>query len=163
MSVKKEIYLATSGKINELKETAKAGSSSTFKTIDLWKAQVGAGGNDKDSVVYPAAFVSIANIAWEDMTLNIQEGTARVSIYLFFSRHGDTFVGAKDLLDSLKILDIIQQVVEKIQWVYKDNFFTELTQTGDQDVTDRYKRPACILTFEAQAYNKLKLPNYVHN
>lgn len=153
--IRSKAYLTINEKLKEL---------NTFKTSDLWKGQVTTSATIKSNpVVYPASFVSIGAIQWEDMTMNIQEGKLKIMLYLFFNKYGDTFDGASDQLDSLEILDTLNDVVEKTQWLSAENHFTELTQTNEQDVTERYGRPAYILTFEADCYNKLKLPNYVYN
>lgn len=152
MNVRKEAYLTLVKKLEEL---------NSYKTIDLWKSQVN---NPKESnpIVYPAAFVSIEAINWNDGTLNIKEGELTLNIYLFYNRGSDTFSTATDLHSSLKILDDVQETINGLQWIYKENCFTELTLTREQDVTERFKRPAFVLTFNANCFQTLKNPDYVY-
>ncbi|CAL2108192.1 conserved hypothetical protein [Tenacibaculum sp. 190524A02b] len=151
MNVRKEVYKIISDKLTTL---------DTYNTIDLWKAQVNS--SEKDPVSYPAAFVAIEAIKWEDLTLNIQQGDLTVNLYLFYNRYGDTFSNAVDKEDSLQILDNMQQTIDAIQWLHKNELFTELSLKKEQDLTERYKRPAFVLTFTAECYNQLKHPNYVY-
>ena len=152
MSVRKEIYNTISAKLKELK---------IFDWIDLYKGQL-TNKNDSYPTGFPAAFISIGRIKWDDMTMGIKEGNGLIKIYLFFNKGGDTFVDAKDKDDSLLILDTQDNVIEELEGI-ENNCFTPLSQTDEEDVTEGYQRPAYIITFETIAYKRIKKPNYVLN
>ncbi|MFL0104964.1 hypothetical protein [Tenacibaculum maritimum] len=152
MSVRKELYNAVASKLSELK---------IFDWIDLYKGQL-SNPNDNYPTGFPAAFISIGRINYEDMTMNVQEGEGVLELYIFFNKGGDTFEGAEDKETSLKILDTLDTVVNTVQWLQSE-YFQELTQIGEEDLTQRYNRPAYKLSFSLLVYNRLKQPNYVLN
>lgn len=149
MALRKDIYNAVSSKLDQLKR---------FEWIDLYKAQLD-NKNENYPTGFPCALISISRIQFEDMTLNAQEGRVQVDVYLFFNKGGDTFVGAADKASSLEILDTLDEVVCIVQWLDGD-CFTPLTQIADEDLTERYQRPAYRLTFSTLTYNRLTHPNY---
>ncbi|MDB0601085.1 hypothetical protein PL373_07985 [Tenacibaculum maritimum] len=152
MSVRKEIYNTVAAKLATLNK---------FDWIDLYKGQLN-NKNDSYPTGFPVAFISIGRIAYEDMTMNVQEGRVTIDLYLFFNKGGDTFIDATDKDTSLKILDTLDTTVNAIQWIATD-CFTDISQTGEEDLTERYQRPAYKLSFSTIVYNRLKYPNYVSN
>ncbi len=151
MSVRKELYNALASKLEQV----------GIKTVDLYKGQL-SGANEDYPTNFPAGYISISNIKWEDMTMGAKEGNAFVKIYLFFNKGGDTFIGAADKEETLKILDTQEDVIEEIEGI-EGNLFTPLSQTDEDDQTERYKRPTYIITFETLAYKRIKKLGYVLN
>ena len=76
MSLRKEIHDLISGRL-----TAQA----AYQLVDMWKAQITP---TKSKLVegFPAAFVSIGAINWQDMTLGVKEGAVTIDVYLFFNK-----------------------------------------------------------------------------
>ena len=150
MPLRKDLYIAVSEKLDSLKR---------FEWIDLYKGQL----DNKDEAYptgFPCAFVSVSRIQFEDMTLNAQEGRVQVDVWLFFNKGGDTFVDAADKAESLDIIDTTDEVVAAIQWLDGD-CFTPMQQIADEDLTERFKRPAYKLSFSTLTYTKLTHPHYV--
>ena len=150
MSLRKDLYLAVSNQLDQLKR---------FDWIDLYKAQLD-NKNEHYPTGFPCAFISISRIQYEDMTMNAQEGRVQIDVWLFFNKGGDTFMDAADKNDSLEILDITDEVVVAIQWL-QGECFTPMQQTGDEDLTEQFKRPAFKLSFTTETYTKLTHPFYV--
>ena len=144
MSLRKEIHDLISARL-----TAQA----VYEVVDMWKAQITP---TKDNLVqgYPAAFISIGAINWQDMTLGVKECAVTIDVYLFFNKYGDTFDGATDREDSFAIIDTVEASAEAIHWL-TDNDIMEITQTGETDLTERYGRPAFKLTFTTTAYKQI--------
>lgn len=153
MSIRKELYNKTVEKLDSL---------SMYQTIDLNKGQIN---NPQKNypISYPAALISIDQINWQDMTFNTQEGNVILNVYLFFERFGDTFKGASDKENSLEILDQIHTTAQSLQWLYSENYFTELNLISEEDLTQNFDRPAFKISFSTNCFQKLKIPNYVHN
>jgi len=151
-SVRKELYNAITDKLKEL---------NLYEWIDLDKAQVD---RQKENYpfYFPAAFIRIRNIQYEDMTLDMQEAEATIDVLVFFDRYGDTFDGAVDRTESLNILDNLDVTIQKLQWEEVESFGI-MTNTNDEDLTERYKRPAYKLTFKTIIYKCLNTDNYVFN
>ena len=150
MNVRKNIYNTVLNRLTEL---------DIYKWIDLYKGQI----NSKDSYPtgFPCAFISIRSIPYEDMTLGVKEGNLTLDVYLFFNKGGDTFYGAEDKDNSLNILDWVDDTINKIECTQSE-LFTELSQTDEEDLTERYKQPAYKITFNATIYKKMT-NNYVPN
>ncbi len=151
MSVRKEIHNLISAKLETL---------DLYHWIDMYKGQM----NNKESYPtgFPCAFVSIGSIKYEDMTLGIKEGNLILDIYIFFEKGGDTFNSAADKENSLTILDTVDETIEELE-NFKGGLFTELSQNGEEDLTERYKRPAFKISFEATIYKRMKNNDYVLN
>ena len=149
-SVRKELYLAISERLNTL---------GIYHWIDLWKSQLDSS-DHKYPFDFPAAFISIKDIDYEDMTLDVQEGMLAIEILLFFNRYGDTFHTAQDKNKSLDILDNIDKTQQAIQWLEGENF-SKLTRRRESDVTDIYKRPAYSISFTSIIYYNLNTNSYV--
>ncbi|SNR16525.1 hypothetical protein [Tenacibaculum jejuense] len=152
MSVRKEIYELVSTKLAAL---------GTFNEIDLYKGQFDEESSD-DLSSFPAAYISIGSISYEDMVLNVLEGSLLLDVYVFFEQNTDTKVGASNQELSLAILSTIDNVVESIQST-SGNFFTDLTQTAEEDLTPTYKRPVYKITFSTNIYKKVDAVNYILN
>lgn len=132
------------------------------KWTDMWKNQVTKLRN-KYPFNYPAAFISIRNIPWQDMTFNVKQGTATIDIYVFFDLWQDTFEGASDKNDSMAILDQLETVANDLHWLENDFIISELTQIGEEDLTDRYERPAHRLTFACEVRKQITPAIHVSN
>lgn len=154
MKLRKELYLKISKQLEGVEK---------IQHVDLWKSQLPKKTSDNSYPFgFPAAFISIADIDWEDMTQAVQEGQVNVSIYIFFERGGDTFDTAIDKEQSLAVLDTITNIIDKVQWLSSDNF-RPLCQNSEADVTSRFGRPAYMITFNTTGYNQLKTPHHVFN
>lgn len=152
MSVRIEIYNKVSAKLKEL---------DFMEWIDLFKGQM-TNKNDSYPTGFPCSFVSIGRINYEDMTMGIKEGRLILDIYVFFNKGGDTFIGAEDKDTSLEILNQIDSVIETIEGLLGE-FFTEINQSGEEDLTQSYQRPAYKLSFDTLIYKRIKKPDYVLN
>lgn len=146
MSLRKIIHDAIATKIN----------ATAVQWVDVWKAQVGS--KDAKELQYPfpfpASFISIKRITWEDMTGDAKEGTVEIDVYLFFEKFGDTFEGATDKDDSFADIDLVETIADDLHWI-EDSPFKELTQTAEEDLTDRYERPAHKLSFQTIVYKQV--------
>lgn len=152
MSVRKEIYNKVSAELKTL---------DFMQWIDLFKGQM-TNKNDSYPTGFPSAFISIGRINYEDMTMGIKEGKLILDIYVFFNKGGDTFVDAEDKDTSLEILDQTDTIVETLEGLQGD-FFTEINQSGEEDLTERYQRPAYKLSFDTLIYKRINKPDYVLN
>lgn len=123
---------------------------------DVWKAQVGVKDNKEKQYPFnfPAGFVSIKRIVWQDMTLNAKEGTVDIEVFVFFNKFGDTFEGATDKDNSFADIDTVETIADDLHWL-EDSPFKELTQTAEEDLTERYERPAWKLTFQTIVYKQV--------
>lgn len=123
---------------------------------DVWKAQVGAKDTKEKQYPFnfPAGFVSIRNIQWEDMTLDVKEGNVLIDVYLFFNKFGDTFEGATDKDTSFEDIDVVETIADELHWI-EESPFKELTQVNEEDMTERYERPAFKLTFKTIVYKQV--------
>ncbi|WP_299713632.1 hypothetical protein [uncultured Tenacibaculum sp.] len=152
MSVRKEIYQSVASKLDAI---------GTFTLIDLYKGQF----DEEDSNGlnrFPAAYISIGSITYQDMVLDVLEGGLQLDVYIFFKQDADTEVGASNQETSLAILSTIDDVVEAIQKT-SGNYFTDLTQIAEEDLTPTYKRPAYKVTFSTNIYKKVGITNYILN
>lgn len=140
---------------------AKLDSNAQVKWADMWKNQVTKARN-KYPFNYPATFVSIRSVPWQDMTFNVKEGTATVDVYIFFDKYGDTFEGASDKANSLLMLDLLDTLANDLHWLTGESF-GETTQIGEEDLTDRYDRPAHRLTFQCQVGKRITPTVHVSN
>lgn len=146
MSTRKEIYLKLSQVLSEME---------VYTHIDLYKAQLD---NPNDSVPFcmPAAFISINSIDYESMPFATKEQKAQIDILLFFDVGGDTFNGAADQQNTLDLMDIVERtkiVLDCLQWSH----FSPLELITDQDLTQRYQRPAYKISFTTVLFNRLKV------
>jgi len=150
MNVRKEIYKTLSPVINGI---------TAIEWVDLWKAQMNRP-KEHYPFGFPAVFIGINNISYQDMTLGTKEGRAQIDLYVFFDKYGDTFAGADDQDNSLLILDTLDEIVQTVEDT-EGGLFTGLKLSGDEDVSTRYNRPAYILKFECLIYNPVKADEYV--
>jgi len=148
MSIRKILHDAIATKLNQ--------EENGIQWVDLWKGQVG--NNDKKELQYPfpfpAGFISVKNTAWIDEVLDAKTGNVRIEVLIFFEKYGDTFEGATDKETSFEIIDTVDQVADQLHWI-EDSPFKELTQIGDEDMTERYNRPAYKLIFETIVYKQV--------
>jgi hypothetical protein len=71
-----------------------------------------------------------------------------------FDIFGDTFEGATDKDTSFEIIDTVEAVANGLHWI-EESPFKELTQVGEEDLTERYERPVFKLTFETLVYKQV--------
>lgn len=143
MSIRKIIHNALEGKIK---------ATSKFNWIDVWKAQVGKA--ESYPFNFPAAFISTKRITWQDMVMNVQEGKVEIDVWLFFEEFGDTFEGATDKDTSFEDIETVELIANDLQWTEEDPF-KELTLIAEEDISERYQRPAFKLTFETILYKQI--------
>lgn len=124
--------------------------------VDMWKAQFGVKDAKEKQYPYnfPAGFVSVRNIAWIDEVNNNKTGSVSIEVWLIFNQFGDTFEGASDKDTSFEIIDTVEAVADGLHWI-EDSPFKELTQVGEEDLTERYERPVFKLTFETLVYKQV--------
>lgn len=151
MSTRKEVYNKISNKLSEL---------NYFEWIDLFKGQITS--KEDYPTGFPCVFISIGTIQYENMTSAMREGKNQIEIYLFFEKGGDTFFTADDKNKSLEILDIVTSVSDNLAFLEGD-CFTQLELTGEEDLTERYQRPAYKLSFTTLIYNINTTIGYVPN
>ena len=156
MSLRKSLHNAFAAKLD-----AKTGS----KWTDMWKGQIN---RQRTSYPFnfPANFVSIRNIPWQGMTVNHKEGTAIIDVYVFFDKYGDTFEGASDKANSLTMIDYLDTLANELHWMTDEGSyyaFGETTQIGEEDLTDRYDRPAHRITFQCQVGKMITPAIHVSN
>ena len=151
MSVRKKIHDPIAAQLTNME---------TFTMVDMWKAQLTPSKNSFKAG-FPAAFISIGNIAWEDGINNAKEGSVTVNVYLFFDKYGDTFEGAIDKEESFSIMETMETAGEKIHWL-EGEAFAEITQTAEVDLTERYGRPAYMLSFSTLVYKQIKPTVHVY-
>lgn len=131
-----------------------------FTMVDMWKAQITPSRNTF-APGFPAAFVSIGSIKWEDGNNNAKEGQTTINVYLFFDKYGDTFETAVDKEESFQIMETLETAAEKIHWL-EGKVFTEMTQTDEADLTERYGRPAYMISFSTLVYKRIKPQVHVY-
>lgn len=148
MSIRKIIHDAITTELNK----AEYG----LQWVDMWKGQFGAKDAKEKQYPYnfPAGFVSVRNIAWVDEVNDAKTGTVTIDVWLVFNKYGDTFEGASDKEDSFAIIDTVEGVADGLHWI-EDSPFKELTQIGEQDLTERYDRPVFVLSFETLVYKQV--------
>lgn len=148
MSIRKIIHDAITTELNK--------PAYDLKWVDMWKGQFGAKDNKEKQYPYnfPAAFVSVKNIAWLDEVNDAKTGEVSIDVWLIFKKFGDTFEGASDRDDSLAIIDTIEAVADGLHWI-EDSPFKELTQTLEEDLTERYDQPVFKLTFSTLVYKQV--------
>lgn len=152
MSVRKEIYEILSNKLNTL---------NYFQIIDIYKGQF----NDENANninVFPAVYISIGNISYEEAVLDFVEGVAQVDVFVFFKKFEDTSVGANNQADSLAILSIMDTIVDELQGSY-GSFFTELSQVSEEDLSFTYGKPVFKVSFSTNIIKKVEGVNYILN
>lgn len=134
-----------------------------YHWIDLWRGQMN-GQNKGYPASFPAAYIEISNVNYIDRTMNLTEGDCTVNIYLFFHIGTDTFAGAKDAPLYDAILDSITQTTDALQWMQEETFPDGFTLVSETDISERYNRPAFMLTFTAPIRSIINNEhNYVYN
>jgi len=153
MSIRKIIHDAIVGELNREVDDVKVYD---LKWIDMWKAQFGAKDDKEKQYPYnfPAAFISVKNIAWIDEVIDNKTGTVTIDVWLVFNKFGDTFEGATDKDDSFAIIDLVESIADGLHWI-EDSPFKELTQISEEDLTERYERPVYKLTFQTIVYKQV--------
>lgn len=151
MHARNEIYTQTSDILKEL---------NLFEWIDLYKGQMD--GKAAYPTGFTCAFVSIRNIQYVPMPNGLREGRTVVEIRLFFNQGGDTFYTAQDKEESLKILNTVSSVTNKIEFL-EGECFTQLELIGEEDMSEQYQRPAYKLSFSTLIYNLNTTVGYVPN
>lgn len=148
MSIRKIIHNAITTELNK--------PVYGLKWVDMWKAQFGVKDAKEKQYPYnfPAGFVSVRNIAWVDEVNDNKTGTVSIEVWLIFNQFGDTFEGAVDKDTSFEIIDTVEAVADGLHWI-EDSPFKELTQVGEEDLTERYERPVFKLTFETLVYKQV--------
>ncbi len=148
MSIRKIIHNAITTELNK--------DEYGLEWVDMWKAQFGAKDAKEKQYPYnfPAAFVSIKNIVWEDEVNDNKTGAVSIDIWLIFEIFGDTFEGASDKDTSFEIIDTVEAVADGLHWI-EESPFKELTQISEEDLTERYERPVFKLSFETLVYKQV--------
>ena len=151
MSVRKKIHDLIAAQLTSME---------TFTMVDMWKAQLTPSENSFEAG-FPVAFISIGNITWGDGIYNAKEGSVTVNVYLFFDEYGDTFESATEEEESFSIMETMETAGEKIHWL-EGEAFSEITQTAEVDLTERYGRAAYMLSFSTLVYKQIKPTVHVY-
>lgn len=150
MSVRKDVYNSIASELEALGK---------FNLVDLYKGQF-----DEENITniprYPAAFISINNIEYQDMSMDIQEGNLIVDVYVFFDRNDEISLEEPNRENSLEILTVLDDVVNALQKTYGE-FFTSLSQITDQDLTPTYKNPSFKISFSSMVFKRLEMADYI--
>lgn len=136
-------------------------AQNVYECVDMWKAQIKPNEN-KFVAGFPCAFVSVKNIVWDDLTFGFKEGTTTIEVFIFFNLYGDTFETATDKDASMAIIDVVEDAAETIHWLVGQPF-SEITQTNEEDLTERYGRPAYKITFNTLVYKQINPTPHVPN
>ena len=145
MEPKEEIYLLIRDRISEI---------SDIEYVDFNRGQYAPG-----KETYPAydiaCLIGIANIQWQTMTEQLQEGVATVEVTLY-TRDGfaATHFGTENENDSLAALTLANQIAEKLQ-LLKGNLFKPLEQIKEENLEININAIAAYkLTFTTLIYRK---------
>lgn len=152
MSVRVEIF-------NEL--SSRLDGMNFFQIIDIYKGQF----SDEDAngiSHFPAAYVSISRIDYEEMTVDFIEGRAVVDVYVFFRQFDNTDILDKNKPSSIDILNIMDEIVDELHGA-TGNFFSELSQTAEEDLSFIYGKPAFKVSFSTEIRKRVELDNYILN
>lgn len=116
-----------------------------YEWVDLNKGQM-ARPQEHYPFGFPSAFVSTGRMRLEDMTHDLKEGDNIIEVLIAFDKYGDTFAGAVDQEESLVMLDTLAATAKALHWLTGETF-EEITQTGREDLTERYGRPTYKLIY----------------
>lgn len=149
MSVRIEIFESLSSKLKDM---------NFFKIIDIYKGQFSE--EDANSISsYPAAYVSISNIEYEETTVDFVEGNATIDIYVFFRQFENTDILDKNKPSTLEMLKIMDDIVDELHGT-SGKFFSELSQNAEEDLSFRYGKPAFRMSFSTGIVKRIEANNY---
>ena len=127
MSVRKETYKAIRDRI--------VAEMPWIRSIDLQKGQM-----ETLSKTYPlplpCALIEIGAVTWDNYITLSQLGQATISIFVYFDHSGDSLKGSEMENESLKLMDQMDDVFQKISDL-SGSAFKRLVRTGDQVVKYR--------------------------
>lgn len=149
MTPRKEIFKAAKTNLALIPE---------LEYIDLHRGQFERG-EDNRPQYYTAGLIKIPTITWEMMTQHRKEGTATLEIY-FYCKDGwmDQFEGTSDPDDGLTEIDLIDKIVDALQFIYGE-YFKPLQQSGDSEhKCDVPGMMAYKITFTSKVYQLVKPP-----
>ncbi|WP_442265884.1 hypothetical protein ACSIGC_16545 [Tenacibaculum sp. ZS6-P6] len=152
MSVRVEIFNELSSRLENM---------NFFQIIDIYKGQF----SDEEAngiTNFPAVYISISKIDYEEMTVDFIEGRAVVDVYVFFKQFNNTDILDKNKPSSLEILTIMDETVDKLHGA-TGSFFSELSQTGEEDLSFIYEKPAFKISFSTEIRKRVELGNYILN
>jgi len=152
MSVRIEIYETLSQKLADL---------NYFEIIDIYKGQFSDEEANRISH-FPCTFVTINSIDYEETMFDLIEGTALIDVHVFFRQFSDTEVGSNEQEEALEILTIMDTVVDELQGT-SGNFFSELSQVSEEDLSYIYLKPAFKVTFSTIIRKRIDNNNYLLN
>ncbi len=141
MTPRKELFVAMKDVLKTIPE---------LEWVDLFRNQFG----DQH---WTAAFIRIGSIRWGTMTQNKQEGDCVVDV-LFYCKDGwmDQHHKTEDPEDGLNEIDLIDAIVDKLQFIYGEHF-TPLQQNEEEDEEQEIKGIMSYrLSFETKLYRTLK-------
>ncbi|MEM8506226.1 MAG: hypothetical protein AAF717_00290 [Bacteroidota bacterium] len=153
MGVRKDIHL---------KVTATIQATNTQQWVDMWKNQINRQ-REAYPFNFPASFVSIRRIPWQDMQLNVKEGPMTLEVYVFFNKWRDTFEGAADQANSLDIIDVVETLANDLHFLEDDAIINDFTQVDEEDISIAYGRPGYRLVFTAHVRKQITPVPYVSN
>lgn len=104
---------------------------------------------------WTACLIKVVSIKWETMVEQVQEGNAIIEVYLY-TKDGfaDQHYQTADVDDGLHEIELIDEVVERLQFL-KGDLFKPLQQTDDEDEETDYHGLMCHkLVFSSLVYKK---------
>jgi len=124
--VRRQVYEAVRDKISQ--------TMSWVKWIDLQKGQFN---NLKEDypLPLPCILVEISHIMWETFAQNRQMGKTIISVYIFNQVIGETLKNSEQESTSLKALDKIDEVFQKLSDLAVANLFKRLVRVSDHVVS----------------------------
>jgi hypothetical protein len=129
-----------------------------LELVDLQRKQFS---NPKENypTYWTAALIDIKNIAWETMVEQMQEGNCNVEITLY-CKDGwlDQHSGTDDEEDGLIEIDLIDIIVEQLQFLQGD-YFKPLHQTADETEDTDSEIMSYKISFSTLLYRKVN-PKY---
>lgn len=129
-----------------------------LELVDLQRKQFS---NPKENypTYWTAALIDIKNIAWETMVEQMQEGNCNVEITLY-CKDGwlDQHSGTDDEEDGLIEIDLIDIIVEQLQFLQGD-YFKPLHQTADETEDTDGEIMSYKISFSTLLYRKVN-PKY---
>ena len=129
-----------------------------LELVDLQRKQFS---NPKENypTYWTAALIDIKNITWETMVEQKQEGKCNVEIILY-CKDGwlDQHNGTNDDEDGLIEIDLIDTIVEQLQFLQGD-YFKPLHQTADETEDSDGEIMSYKISFSTVLYRKIN-PKY---
>lgn len=150
MTPRKELFASAKAHLDAIEE---------IEYVDLQRGQFERSEENRPQW-YTACLIKVPSINWEMMTQNRKEGTATLEVF-FYCKDGwmDQHNGTSDPEDGLIEIDLIDKIVDALQFAYGE-YFKPLNQTSDQEHKCNVEGlMAYKITFSSKVYQLVK-PKY---